>query len=46
MEEEPEVICFECGNEISDMEHNYGTPEMPVCMQCHFWFSDYEDEIN
>ena len=26
--------CIECGREMSDMEHNYGTLSFPVCIQC------------
>jgi len=33
---EPEDLkCISCGRELDVMEHNYGTPEHPVCIQCY-----------
>lgn len=29
-----DLICVECKRDIDIMEHNYGTPEYPVCIQC------------
>ena len=26
--------CLECGKEMSEMDTNYGTPEMAVCINC------------
>ena len=27
--------CVECGREMDEMEHNYGTDEMLCCIQCY-----------
>ena len=29
------IECVGCDREIKDDEHNYGTPELPVCIQCY-----------
>ena len=26
--------CVECNKEMDDMEHNYGTEDMPCCIHC------------
>ena len=32
--------CAECGKEMDDMEHNYGTEDIPVCNQCYWESQD------
>lgn len=27
-------FCVECGKEMTDMEHNYGTKDTLVCIHC------------
>lgn len=27
--------CVECGKEMNDLEHNYGTDTIPVCIHCY-----------
>lgn len=27
-------ICIGCGKEMTDMETNHGTPELPICIHC------------
>lgn len=35
VEEDDFYCCVECGREMDDMEHNYGTDTMPCCIQCY-----------
>ena len=34
--------CVECKKEMDDMEHNYGTPDMPCCIHC---FAEADENI-
>lgn len=27
--------CAECGKEMDDMEHNYGTEDILICIHCY-----------
>ena len=30
-----EISCFECGKDMDDMGHNYGTEDILVCIHCY-----------
>jgi hypothetical protein len=41
----PLMICQECNKIITESEHNYGTPDCPVCLFCYVEFPDENNLI-